>query len=150
MILMLAALMLAQAPPEVSAPPSPEAEALGAALARSGPMLTLARLVEIREVPRLLGDHPDLTETERNRLAAIAFHAADVEIERKMISIGDFYARLLSVEELRMLAAAQDTPAAKHLREIMPGVVALTGGLDIKTPVVAALCQANTRMCPAK
>ena len=150
MITIFAALMLAQAAHALSAPPSPEAEALGARLARGGPMLTLARLVELREVPKIFGNHPELTEAERNRLLAIAYHAADVEIERAMISIGDYYARSLSIEELQVLSAAQDTPAAKHLREIMPGVIGVAGGLDIKTSVSAALCQADARLCATK
>ncbi|UVO50781.1 hypothetical protein M0208_09710 [Sphingomonas sp. SUN019] len=147
--MMIIALLLVQA---VAAAPTPEAEALGLRLARSGTMATILPLMAQKETDELVAAHPELTPAEQAKLrdtakATFATNAAKVDA-----AFARAYAGKLSVTELRALAEQAESAPAKRLRAVLPTVMAeamgTLGALNFKGDTLAAFCRDTGKACP--
>lgn len=146
MIGLIVAVALAQA--------SPEAEALGQRLAKAGTLASIAPALMAKETEELVTDNPDLKPEERDRLRATARRVAAQDIDKLTTALGQAYAGKLSVEDLKVLVAAAESPAAQRRRAIEPAALAAAmtsiGKLDFKGDTIAAFCAETGKLCPAK
>jgi hypothetical protein len=138
--MLMLALLLAQAAPD----PTPEALALGRRLAETGTLAALLPAVVAKEREELVAEHPGWSEADKAALRETADKVARMTMERLMNATGRAYARRLSVEDLRVLVAFNEGPAARRWREATPAAVlesmASLGGLDFKGDVRRAFC----------
>lgn len=152
MPLPLFALLLAQAAP---APvPTAEANRLGLQLATSGVLANALAVMSRQQTEELVAAHPELTDAEKATLRALAEDTAKTLFARLMTVEGHAYAAALSVDDLRALVAAADSPAARNLRAARPQVIMATmreiGSIDFKGETFAAFCAKTGKACPAK
>jgi hypothetical protein len=79
---------------------------------------------------------------------------AQAGIDKIMKAIGSGYARHLSVEDLRVLVAHGESPAAARWRTAEPLVIAeamgALGSMDLKKNVAAAFCRQAGKLCDRK
>jgi hypothetical protein len=147
--MMIIALLLVQA---AAAAPSPEAEALGLRLARSGTMAAILPLMAQKETDELVAAHPELTPAEQAKLrdtAKTTFAAGAAKVEA---AFSRAYAGKLTVPDLRALVAQAESAPAKRLRAVLPGVMAealaTLGAMDFKGETLAAFCRDTGKACP--
>lgn len=142
---MLTALILA------AATPSPDAVALGRRLARTGTLAALLPLVVAKDTDDLIAEHRALSEADRARLRQVAMATARAQMERVLDAQGDAYARALSAADLRALVAHAESPAGRHHRAALPGVIAGTmgavGDVNYKLLATEAFCRETGKLC---
>jgi hypothetical protein len=136
----------------LAAGPSAEAEALGRRLAATGTLETLFPAVAAKETEEMIAQHPELSAAERQTLRDTAGEVR-VAISAKMAAaFGHEYATTLSLGDLRALVAFAETPASRHYREAVPGVlmhaVAKVGSVDFGGDVRKSFCAKTGKLCP--
>jgi hypothetical protein len=140
--MMLIALMLA------GAEPSAEALALGRRLSALGTLATLLSVAEKKDAQEMIDREPTMSDKDKTALRATAATVYARERERLLAADGRALATHLSVEDLRTLVAQAESPAARHLREAMPRVIATTlqavGDVDLGRQVRIAFCANRT------
>lgn len=128
-----------------------EAEELGLRLARTGTLVTLAPVLAQKDLAELIGEHPELSEGDKQQLRATGQKIAAADAERIARAMGHSYARRLSVAELRELVAASESAAGRHARAVLPQVLAETmqglGAIDFKGETSAAFCHDTGKLC---
>jgi hypothetical protein len=144
-------LILAQA---VASTISPEAQELGVRLARASGLAAVAPALVEKDLAELANQEPSLTPEERQRLMNLGRSEARSGLEKIMNAIGAGYARRLSVEDLRVLVAHGESPAAARWRTVEPIVIAeamgALGSMDLKKTVAAAFCRDAGKLCDRK
>ena len=137
-------------PPIVEAP-SPEADALGVRLARTTGLLTMAPMLIEKDLGELAGEDKTLSAADRERLMAIGRDEGRKGMDRIAAALGRGYARRLSLEDLRVLVAQNESPAAAHFRASVPAVMVeamgALGAIDLKGSVAARMCKETGKMC---
>jgi len=146
MIALLMALLQAAMPAV-----APEAQELGIRLARTSGLAAVAPALIEKDLAELLSEDASVTAAERERLMRIGREEARAGLERAMQAIGLGYAKRLSVEDLRLLVATAETPAAARWRAAEPFVIAEAlsrlGSMDLKKNMAAALCREAGKLC---
>jgi hypothetical protein len=141
-------LILAQA---AASTMSPEAQDLGVRLARTSGLAAVAPALIEKDLNELANEYPALSTRERQRLMALGRTEADVELTKILAAIGSGYARRLSVDDLRVLVAHGESPAAARWRAAEPLVIAeamgTLGSMDLKKNVAAAFCREAHKLC---
>jgi hypothetical protein len=144
-------LILAQA---AASTMSPEAQDLGLRLARTTGLAAIAPVLVEKDLTDLANEYPALSSGERQRLMTLGRTEAKVGLERIMAAIGSGYARRLSIDDLRVLVAHGESPAAARWRAAEPLVIAeatgALGSLDLKKSVAAAFCREARKLCDRK
>lgn len=144
-------LMLLQA----SAPAaSSEADQLGVRLARTSGLAAIAPALIEKDLAELTREDASLGTEEKERLLGIGRAEAQIGLERVMQAIGSRYARRLSLEDLRVLVAHGESPAAARWRAAEPFVVteamSSLGEMDLKRKVAAEFCRTSGKLCSRK
>jgi len=147
-MILLAALAL------LASDPSAEALALGRRLAETGTLAALLPIKVEQETEELVAEHPEYNEADKSALRAVAAQQGSVGIDRLMDATGRAYANALSLEDLRVLVAFNESPAAKRWRQAMPGAMIAAmgevgGELDFKGDTRKAFCTKTGKGCPA-
>jgi hypothetical protein len=144
----LLALALVQAAP---APPSPEAEALGKQVAETGTLAAVLPMIVAKDREQLVAEHPELSDADKTTLRASADAAAAAAIDRLLTAIGHGYARNLSVEDLRAVAAFNTSPAAKRWRAATPVALASAmgevGDINLQQAALKDFCAKTGKLC---
>ena len=145
---MIVALMLA------AATPSPEAIALGRQIAEAGTLGAVLPLMQVQEADQLVAAHPDLSVEEQAALRAIAKQVYEVGYARIMDAEGRAWANELGIDELRAVAAFQQSAAGKTYKAALPKVIGVSvkslGELHYKEDVLAAFCKRTGKLCEGK
>jgi hypothetical protein len=141
-------LMLLQA----SGPAIPsEAQLLGVRLAKTSGFAAIAPSLIEKDLAELAREDASLSAAQRERLLSIGRTEARAGLEKVMLAIGSGYARRLSVEDLRVLVAHGESPAAVRWRTAEPAVIAdamgTIGEMDLKKNVAAAFCRDSGKLC---
>ena len=135
----------------LAAEPSADALALGRELAETGTLAAVLPLVQAKETEELIANNPDLNAAERDKLRDVARQTFRQGRERIMAATARAYAERLSVEDLRALAAFQNSGAARRYREAMPEAIAAamqaSGPMDYKGDVLKAFCKETGKLC---
>jgi restriction endonuclease Mrr len=143
MLIVLAAALLA--------PASAEAENLGRRLAAAGTLETMIPLLTAKEAGEIAAAHKELSDDERRLLLETGREVSGKMRTRLVAALGHEYAASLSIEDLRALVAAAETPAARRYREAVPGVtMRAIGGLgkvDFAAELSAAFCAKTGKLC---
>ena len=133
---------------------SPEAQDLGLRLARTSGLAAIAPALIEKDLAELAKEDPALTPAERQRLMTLGRAEARAGLEKIMQAIGSGYARHLSVEDLRILVAHGESPAANRWRKAEPVVVAeavgALGSMDLKKKVATEFCREARKLCSRK
>lgn len=133
---------------------SPEAQELGVRLARTSGLAAIAPALVEKDLTELANEYPALSSGERQRLMTIGRTEAEVGLGKVLAAIGSGYARRLSVEDLRVLVANGESPAAARWRAAEPLVIAeamgTLGSMDLKKNVAAAFCREAGKLCDRK
>ena len=149
MLLWFVALLQVAAPP-----PSDEAVALGVRLARTGGLAAVAPALIEKDLAELAGEDPSLTNAERTQLLEVGRKTAREGLDRLIQALGAGYAQRLSIEDLRLLVAHGESPAAARWRAAEPAAVAeamaTLGALDLKSDAAAAFCRTSGKLCDRK
>lgn len=131
--------------------PSPEAEALGQRLARTGTLATMLPLMATKETADLVKDMPGLSPAEQDVLRRIGRETATRQIDRIATAMGRAYAEALTLDELKALVAFNEGPTATRYRSVTPQVMAGTmkavGPIDFKGETMAAFCKETGKGC---
>ena len=134
-----------------TAAPSPEALRLGRELAEAGTLAHLLPLMETAQTAELIGDNPDLKPADQAALKATAHQVFLAGRERLMQGEAASYATLLSIDDLRRVAAFERSPAGTRYRESIPkvitGTMATVGKMDFKADVRAAYRKQSGKLC---
>jgi hypothetical protein len=132
----------------------PEAHDLGLRLARTSGLAAIAPALIEKDLAELAKEEPALTPAERQQLMTLGRAEARAGLEKIMQAIGSGYARHLSVEDLRILVAHGESPAADRWRKVEPVVVAGAVGalesMDLKKNVAAEFCREARKLCSRK
>jgi hypothetical protein len=154
MIAMVMALALASGQTMAAAPPaapSAEAEALGIALARTGVLPILLPQLAGKDVEEMIGEHPDLSTTDKEQLRAAAKVVLADQTERLMTLIGHDYAVRLSIDDLKVLVAFNAGAPAQHWRAAEPSAIMAAAkaldSFDFKKSVAADFCKTSGKLC---
>ena len=144
-------LILALALFAAPADPTPEALALGRRLAETGTLAALLPSVTAKEREELVREHPEWSEEDKAALRAVADAEAKAAADKLNTAIGRGYAERLSVEDLKLLVAFNEGPAAKRLREATPAAMMeamqAVGQFDYKGNVRTAFCNKTGKGC---
>jgi hypothetical protein len=81
-------------------------------LARTTGLAAIAPALVEKDLTELANEYPALSTGERQRLMTIGRTEAQAGLSKVMAAIGSGYARRLSVEDLRVLDAHGESPAA--------------------------------------
>ncbi len=131
--------------------PSAEALGLGRQIAESGTLASLLPLMQQKETEELVAAHSALSAADKERLKATAATVYESGRERLMQAEARSYAERLSDEDLRAVAAFQQSAAGRRQREAMPAIIAKTmqriGKMDFKGDVIAAYCKETGKLC---
>ncbi|MBX3565950.1 MAG: DUF2059 domain-containing protein [Sphingomonas sp.] len=131
--------------------PTPEALALGTRLAESGTLAALLPMKIAQETEELVAEHPDWSDADKAGLRAAAAEQGKAGVERLMTATGRAYAEKLSIEDLRVLVAFNESEAGKRWRAATPGVIAAAmtevGALDFKGDTRKAFCARAGKGC---
>lgn len=155
-IAFVAGLLIAAAPPGPATGPQPsaEAEALGVRLARTSGILTVAPMLVEKDAAELAGEDKALTADERTRVLAIGREEGRKGMDRIAAALGRGYAARLSIEDLRLLVAQNESPAAEHFRASVPAVLteamAGLGAMDLKKATAERACREMGKLCARK
>jgi hypothetical protein len=148
-----AGLLIGAAPIEpVAGPPSlVEAEALGVRLARTTGILTVAPMLVEKDTIGLADEDKTLTPTERTRLLIIGREEGRTGLDRIAAALGHGYAKRLSLADLRVLVAQNESPAAVNFRASVPAVLseamAGVGSIDLKKATSERACREIGKFC---
>ena len=116
-------------------------------LAVIGPLQTTA------EVEQIIGENPDLTEVEADRLRVIGKERADEIGQRALEAEAQALAQALSLADLTAIAVYERSEAAANRRAVTPMVAAsvMQGlqGIDYKAEVKARFCEESGKLCTA-
>ncbi|MCA1652601.1 MAG: hypothetical protein ABR588_11300 [Sphingomicrobium sp.] len=130
---------------------SPEAEALGVRLARTGTLGVLLPLMVQKDTEELVASQKGMSTADQAQLRATATDVARRGIDRVMALEGYSYATLLSTRDLKALVAFAESPVAARHRAVQPKVIAATmeglAGMDFKKDVLAAFCTRTGKAC---
>lgn len=147
---MLLAAMLAQAAPPP--PPTPEAEALGAEVARNGVLAIFLPVLAGKEVEEIIAQHPDLTAADKETLRATGRAEADAVLAKAVVTIGHQYALTMSIPDMQAVIAFNRSDAAKRWRAAEPGAIMAAAkaldGVDFKSAVAKDFCAKTGKLCP--
>lgn len=150
-MMLVAALLLSLQAATLAA--AAEAEALGLRLAHTGVLAAALPLAAASSVENLVATHVELSEVDKATLRDTARAVANREVERVLAQEGHQYAQLLSVEDLRTLVAAGESPAARRQRAILPRMIAGTmqamGSIDVGQIAWREFCAQPGRRCAA-
>lgn len=134
--------------------PSAEQIALGRRLAEAGTLAALLPIKVASDTEELLAEHPEWSDADKAALRATAGEQAEAATERLIDATGRAYAARLSIEDMRVLVAFNDSPLAKRGRAATPAVIletmAKVGELDFKGDTRKAFCAKTGKGCPAK
>ncbi|MFL9840090.1 hypothetical protein ABS767_03860 [Sphingomonas sp. ST-64] len=134
-----------------AATPSAEALDLGRRLAAHGTLATLAPMLIEKDTAELASEAKTLSDSERDRLQALGREIGAKGTKRIVDAIGSAYAARLSIEDLRLLVAQAENPAAARRRAVeVPALVeamAAVGELDFKKDLAAAFCKETGKLC---
>lgn len=148
---MIVTLLLAQAA-AAAVVPTPEAEALGARLARSGSIMALLPIVAQKDTDEMVKEHPELSPAEQQKLRDTAKATYESGIKRIETAFGTAYARRFTAADLAELVKQAETPTQRKLRAAQPMVMAeaisAIGTLDFKADTRAAFCRDTGKLCP--
>jgi hypothetical protein len=149
---MIVTLLLVQAAAAAAVVPTPEAEALGARLARSGSIMALLPLVAQKDTDEMVKEHLELSPAEQQKLRDTAKATYETGIKRIETAFGTAYAKRFTAAELAELVKQAETPAQQKLRAAQPMVMAeaigAIGKLDFKADTLAAFCRDTGKLCP--
>jgi hypothetical protein len=113
-----------------------------------------APAIAAKETEEVIGQHPELTEVDRQSLRATTGEVVRAMSGRLAATMGHEYAAALSVKDLRMLVAFADSPAARRYRAAIPGVtmrgLGKLGNVDFKGELATAFCAKSGKLCPPK
>jgi len=144
------ALMLAAALAQTA--PTPEAETLGKRLAETGTLAAVLPMIVAKDREALVAEHPDWSDADKAALRATADEVAKAGIDRLMAATGHAYATRLSIADLRVLVAFNESEAAKHWRAITPAAVmeamGKVGDINFKEEAARAFCSKTGKGCP--
>jgi hypothetical protein len=137
---------------QASGPAIPsEAQLLGVRLAKTSGFAAIAPSLIEKDLAELAREDASLSAAQRERLLSIGRTEARAGLEKVMLAIGSGYARRLSVEDLRVLVAHGESPAAVRWRTAEPAVMAdamgTIGEMDLKKNVAAAFCRDSGKLC---
>lgn len=136
----------------VQTAPSPEAEALGKRLAETGTLAALLPMIVAKDRESLIAEHPELSDAEKATLRETADQVARAGIDRVMAATGHAYAVTLSVEDMRVLVAFNESEPAIRWRAATPGVIAAAmtdvGDLNFQMDAIKAFCAKTGKLCP--
>lgn len=136
-----------------AADPTPEALTLGRRLAETGTLAALLPVIAAKETEELVGEHPEWSEADKAALRAVAAEQAAAGAERLMVATGKAYAEKLSVEDMRVLVAFNESAEAKRWQAATPGVIVAAmmsvRQLDFKGDTRKAFCAKTGKGCPA-
>jgi len=142
---MVIALLLA------AAAPSAEALALGRQIAEAGTMASFIELVQAKETDELVEAHPELGDSDKVKLRAVARVVYQSGRERLMQASARAYAERLSIADMRDIVGFQKSRAGQSYRGAIPAVIAATvesvGEMDFKGDVTAAYCKQTGKLC---
>ncbi|HEX8300014.1 DUF2059 domain-containing protein [Sphingomonas sp.] len=134
--------------------PTPEALALGKRLAETGTLAAVLPMIMAKETEELVAQHPEYSEADKAALRAAAADQGKAGVDRLMTATGRAYAAKLSVEDLRMLVAFNESEAGKRWRAATPGAIVAAmgevGNLDFKGDARKAFCAKTGKGCPAR
>jgi hypothetical protein len=145
---MILALLLAAATPPA------EAEELGLRLARVGTLASLLPIIAAKETEELVADHPDYSDADKATLRKVAGETYATHMESVLKAEGHAFATRLSVSDLKILVAFQESDVAKRFRALQPQIIGETmasiGRIDAKKDAMAAFCKQTGKGCEAK
>lgn len=151
--MILAALLLQAAAPTVPAP-SGEALDLGKRVAASGMLARMIPQIGDKEAGEIIAEHPELTATDQAQLRQMAVSKAVEGRDKLVEAMGTAYARQLSIDDLKAIAAFNESSAAQRLKEVEPeaiqAAVSVMSGFDYKGTVLKDFCARTGKACPAK
>lgn len=128
-----------------------EAQQLGVRLARTSGLAAIAPALIEKDLADLSREDASLSVAERERLLSMGRAEARAGLEKLMQAIGSGYAQRLSIEDLRVLVAHGESPAASRWRTVEPAVIAgamsAVGEMDLKKNVAAAFCRDAGKLC---
>jgi hypothetical protein len=131
--------------------PTAEVIELGMRLARSSGLAAIAPALIEKDMAELAAEDPSLTAAERERLVQIGREQGREGLDGIVRAIGAGYARHLSAEDLKVLVAHAESPAAVRWRAAEPRVIAeaagAIGSFDLKKRTAAAFCAATGKLC---
>jgi hypothetical protein len=135
----------------VQTAPSPEAEALGKRLAETGTLAAMLPMIVAKDRESLVAEHPELSDSDKTRLRETADEVAKAGIDRLMTATGHAYAATLSIEDLKVLVAFNESEPAIRWRAATPGVIAAAmtdaGDLNFKVETIKAFCAKTGKAC---
>ena len=149
---MILALLILQA---AAAAPAPSAEAvdLGKRVAASGMLARMIPLIGDKEASEIIADHPELTATDQAQLRQLAVTKALEGRDKLVAAMGTAYAAKLSIEDMKAIAAFNESGAAQRLKDVEPqaiqAAVTILSGFDYKGSVVKDFCAKTGKACPA-
>jgi hypothetical protein len=132
--------------------PSAEAIRLGQELAKSGEIASLfGNFIEEQDFKRLLDQVEDLPQIDRAKLENIAFDEARHMRASYFERTGNIYAQSLSIQDLRDLVAASNSPAAGRFRKIASETMLDTApkidSQQWRSRVKARFCNETGKLC---
>lgn len=148
MSLLIIAMFMQAAP--VNSPPS-EAQTLGRRLAASGPLSAILPLVIEKDLGDLSREDKFLTAAERERLLAIGRSISSAARNRLTTALGNSYAKQLSLSDLRILVAQNESAVTRRWHAAEPRAIVdamrSMGELDLKKSTAAAFCKETGKLC---
>lgn len=131
--------------------PTSEALALGKRLAEAGTLAALLPAILAKETEELVAEQPALSDADKTILRSIATEQGKAGLDRMMTATGRGYAEKLSIEDLRVLVAFNESAAGTRWREVTPGVMIATmatvGDIDFKGETRKAFCAKTGKGC---
>ncbi len=144
-------LLLALAAAGAAATAAGESERLARIVAENGMLATVAPIIAANEAREILAEHPELTPAERATFQATATEIATSMRAQLVTAEAAAFAKHLALDDLRIIAAYSQSPAAANQRAAMPAIMADTatvlGKLDHKGKLRAAFCTKTGKMC---
>ena len=136
----------------MAASPGAEALRLGRQIAETGTLAIILPLMKQQQLSEMIAAAPALTPAEQATLRTVADRQFASGRDRLLSAEGRKYAELLTLADLRAVAAFQRSPAAARMRQAMPAMIAGTmqamAGLDFKGDVATAMCAETGKLCP--
>jgi hypothetical protein len=134
------------------ASPSQDALAVSRQIAETGDLVSLLPMIQAEETKELIEEHSELSEAEKSALRATSQRVFEAGRDRLVGAIAQAYADRLSIEELRAIAAFENSPAAKRYRAVTPSAIQAAiqsiGEPDFKGDVLKAFCKETGKLCP--
>jgi len=134
-----------------AAQPSPEALKLGRQLAEGGFLASVLPTLQMKETEEIIAAHPELSGNEKAALRVTSQRVYETGREKLMQAEAESYARRMTLDDLRAVAAFQGSAAGKSYAEtrseVVEDVMPVIGKMDFKGDVAAAFCKETGKLC---